>query len=178
MRQSLIFFFSLHEREIKLKFPNRRWNELKYKFPVKIVVNDNFLVVRSGIETAWEEAIPREKFIPCTFHFSCSWLPSLEKIDLSRASLLRIPSPRLPQFRASDIRGSNRKFLFQDCGRVQNVRDFDPKWILHGSIRDRFKYALSTFHFSLTSLDFFHDFFLPRFHPLKHESTRSSTRSD
>lgn len=50
----------------------------------------------------------------------------------------------------------------------------DPKW--DGSIRDRFKFALSTFHFSLTSPDFFHD--LPRFDPLKHESTRSSTRSD
>lgn len=50
----------------------------------------------------------------------------------------------------------------------------DPEW--DGSIRDRFKFALSTFHFSLTSPDFFHD--LPRFDPLKHESTRSSTRSD
>lgn len=79
-----------------------------------------------------------------------------------------------PQFRTSDIRGSNRKFLFQDCGRIyiQNVRDFDPEW--DGSIRDRFKFALSTFHFSLTSLDFFHD--LPRFDPLKHSLRLNSFR--
>ena len=119
------FFFSFSTREIKLKYPNRRWNELKYKFPVKIVFNDNFLVVRSEIETAWEWTIPREKFIPCTFHFSCSRLPSLEKIDLSRANLLRIPSPLLfPQFRASDIRGSNRKFLSQDWGRIYKTRSW------------------------------------------------------
>lgn len=63
------------------------------------------------------------------------------------------------------------------CSKIADAytyKTFDPEW--DGSIRDRFKFALSTFHFSLTSLDFFHD--LPRFDPPKHESTRFSTRSD
>lgn len=34
-----------------------------------------------------------------------------------------------PQFRTSDIRGSNRKFLFQDCGHIHTKRSRLRSWV-------------------------------------------------